>query len=293
MDQDIENMVNTCKGCALAAKAPLITHKPWPKTDRPWSRIHVDFTGPLEGFYYLIVVDSYSKWSEVLRCKNPTTEATISYLHELFAHFEVVDCLISDNGTQFTSTDFKEFCKIFQIKHITTPPYHPRSNGQAERFVDTLKRALKKAYGTPKEKALQQFLQVYRIMPNVNAPASLSPAEIMFARKVRSVFDKLLTKQTKQGPTSIVPRKKYSPREKVFFKMFKNNTSFWEPGTIEKRIRNMVYIIQGPRFSHKRHLNQIRKRLLDDCNSTPQEEVVMDTIYDTFDIQIPQAAPEL
>lgn len=118
MDQDIENMVNTCKVCALAAKAPLITHKPWPKTDRPWSRIHVDFTGPLEGFYYLIVVDSYSKWSEVLRCKNPTTEATISYLHELFAHFEVVDCLVSDNGTQFTSTDFKEFCEIFQIKHI-------------------------------------------------------------------------------------------------------------------------------------------------------------------------------
>lgn len=162
-------------------------------------------------------------------------------------------------------------------------------NGQAERFIDTLK----KAYGTPKEKALQQFLQVYRIMPNVNAPASLSPAEIMFARKVTSVFDKLLPKQTKQGPTSIVPRKKYSPGEKVFFKMFKNNTSFWEPGMIEKRIGIMVYIIQDTRFSHKRHLNQIRKRLLDDCNSTPQEEVVMDTIYDTFDIQIPQAAPEL
>ena len=53
----------------------------------------------------------------------------------------------------------------------------------------------------------------------------------------------------------------------------------------------MVYIIQGPQFSHKRHLNQIRKWLLDDTNSTPQEEV-MDTIYDTFDIQIPQAAPE-
>ena len=53
----------------------------------------------------------------------------------------------------------------------------------------------------------------------------------------------------------------------------------------------MVYIVQGPQFSHKRHLNQIGKRLSDDTDSTPQEEV-MDTIYDTFDIQTPQAVPE-
>ena len=41
MDQDITNMVKTCKSCALAAKAPPITHKPWPKFEQPWSRIHI------------------------------------------------------------------------------------------------------------------------------------------------------------------------------------------------------------------------------------------------------------
>ena len=127
------------------------------------SRIHVDFAGPLEDFYYLIVEDSYSKWPEVLRYRRPTMGTTFGFLDELFARFGVVDCVVSDNGSQFTSVEFKEFCEIFQIKHITTPQYHPRSNGQAERFVDTLKRALKKASGTPTDKALQQFLQVYRI----------------------------------------------------------------------------------------------------------------------------------
>ena len=178
-------MVKICKGCALAAKALPITHKPWPKSEQPWSRIHIDYAGPLEDFYYLIVVDSYSKWPEVLRCRKPTTAITINFLHELFAHFGVVDCLVSDNVTQFTSSKFKEFCETYKIEQITTSQYHRRSNGQSERFVDTLKRALKKAYGPPTKKSLQQFLQVYRIMANPNIPEARSPAEAMFGRKIR------------------------------------------------------------------------------------------------------------
>ena len=218
---------------------------------------------------------------------------TISALHELFARFGVVDCLVSDNGTQFTSGDFKDFCDTFQIDHITIPPYHPRSNGQAERFVDTLKTALKKAKGTPTEKALQQFLQVYRITPNENTPSSLSPAEVMFARKIRSVFDKLLPRQTKPGRSTTVPKKRYLPGEKIYFQMFRNNKTFWELGKIQKRIGNMVYIVEGPKFSHKRHLNQLRKRLSEDVNSgPPEQEEVMDVIYDTFSLPTPQAAPQ-
>ena len=48
MEKDIADMVDSCKGCALAAKAPAITCKPWPKTVQPWQRIHVDFAGPLD-----------------------------------------------------------------------------------------------------------------------------------------------------------------------------------------------------------------------------------------------------
>ena len=81
MDQDITNMVKICKGCAWVAKAPPIIHKPWPKSEQPWSRIHIDYAGPLEDFYYLKVVDSYSTWPEVLRCRKHTTATPlISYM---------------------------------------------------------------------------------------------------------------------------------------------------------------------------------------------------------------------
>ena len=228
----------------------------------PLSEIHLDLAGPFEGYYYLIVVDNFSRWPEVQRGKNPKSEIVIKFLYELFAMFGIVDSIVTDNGSQFTSKGFKDFCEIYQIKHITAASFHPRSNGQAKRFVDTLKRALKKLALRLRKKAVQQFLLVYRITPNMKTPVSQSPAEVMFAWRIRSVYDKMLPKQTKPATASIVPTKKYYLEEKVYHKMFKDNKSFWEAGTVEKRIGNVIYIIKGPQFTHKRHLNKKRKRSL-------------------------------
>ena len=55
----------------------------------------------------------------------------------------------------------------------------------------------------------------------------------------------------------------------------------------------MVYIIDGPNFSHKRHLNQLRKRWSDDINcNSPEQEEAMDVIFDIFDLPSPQPAPK-
>ncbi len=103
--------------------------------------------------------------------------------------FGVVDCLVSESMTQVTSSDF--LCDLDQSYHdrpqITQGPTNRRAlSGYA-------------AKSTPTGKTLQQFLQAYKIMPNDNTPLSLTPAEVMVARKIRSVFNKLLPKQTKPG----------------------------------------------------------------------------------------------
>ena len=141
-----------------AAKSPPVRTQLWPKTDIAWSRIHMDYAGPLNGYYYLVIVDSYSKWPEVFKYKHPTATKTIRALNEVFSRLGVPNTIVRDNGTMFTGSEFKVYYDSLAIEHITTPTYNPRSNGQAERFVDTFKRALKKPKGsTPRRKTFKLF----------------------------------------------------------------------------------------------------------------------------------------
>ena len=88
---------------------------------------------------FLIVVDSHSKWFEVEIMPSITSEATIAKLRDVFCRYGIPQQLVSDNGSQFTSEECCKFMKANGIEHSLVAPYHPRSNGQAERFVQTFK----------------------------------------------------------------------------------------------------------------------------------------------------------
>ena len=68
-----------------------------------------------------------------------TTNATIDSLRALFARYGLPHKLVSDNGPQFDAGEFKSFLKINCVKHTLCPPYHPSTNGLAERHVQTFK----------------------------------------------------------------------------------------------------------------------------------------------------------
>ena len=110
-------------------------------------RLHVDFAGPINGITYLILVDAYSKWPEVVPMTSPTSSQTIMALSRLFSQHGIPEIIVSDNGSQFTSDHFEEHCHRTPLRHTRPPPSPPQSNGQAERFVDTFKRARLKACG--------------------------------------------------------------------------------------------------------------------------------------------------
>ena len=82
----------------------------------------------------------------------------------------------------------------------------------------------------------------------------------MFARKFKFVFDKLIPQQAKFKKTVSPHKKHFYPGDKVLSKAYKNNITLWEVGTIEQRIGELVYIVQGlKKNTHKRHMNQLKK----------------------------------
>nr|XP_049463733.1 uncharacterized protein K02A2.6-like [Anopheles coluzzii] len=266
IDADIEEWVKTCHPCQAAAKSPAHSAPvPWPRAAGPWQRLHVDFAGPLDGDYYLIVVDSFSKWPEIIRTSNVTAKATIAMLRSLFARFGIPKTLVSDNGTQFTSEEFGLFCDRNGIEHITTAPYHPQSNGQAERFVDTFKRTVRKisADGTSLQEALDTFLLVYRSSPNPSLGNAKSPADIMLGRQMRTTLNLLRppSPETISMENEPKPSRQFQPNDLVYFKRFAGNGWRWVAGTIVKQLGHVMYMIgTDDQKMFRSHINQIRKR---------------------------------
>ena len=112
IDRHIEQMVRDCKSCqSVRNRPPTALLHPWSWPDGPWKRIHVDFTGPVFGSMFMVVVDAHSKWMEVIPMSTTTTEKTLEVLRNLFASYGLPEQLVSDNSPQFTSSDF-ELCTI-------------------------------------------------------------------------------------------------------------------------------------------------------------------------------------
>ncbi|KAF7234150.1 hypothetical protein EG68_12381 [Paragonimus skrjabini miyazakii] len=142
---------------------------------------------------YLILVDVYFKWPEIIPLRHATTSATVNNLRRIFSQHGFPETLVSDNGSQFTSVQFKEFCTQNNIQHLHSPPHHPQFNGRVERFVETFKRALLKFREEgPTGKVLQRFLLSYRFTPNPAILNGLSPAEALMGRKLRTKFDAMI-----------------------------------------------------------------------------------------------------
>ncbi|XP_012530378.1 uncharacterized protein K02A2.6-like [Monomorium pharaonis] len=106
---------------------------------------------------------------------------------ERFHKYGPLDVLVTDHGTQFTSELFDTFCR----SHLLSAVNHPQSNGQAERMVDIVKRAIAKD-PTNWKKQLLDFLYSYRYTPCLESPMGKSLAELLFRRRMNSPFTKWL-----------------------------------------------------------------------------------------------------
>ncbi|RWS20812.1 uncharacterized protein B4U80_06421 [Leptotrombidium deliense] len=118
---------------------------------------------------------------------------TIEKLELIFSRTGIPMEIVSDNGTTFTSKEFQMFCANNGIKHPLYHPYHPSTNGAAERLVQTFKKTMNKIPENISH-ALPLFLLTYRNMPH--STTGKTPAELFLGSKYSVQIDISISAKT-------------------------------------------------------------------------------------------------
>ena len=188
IDLQMEQLSQQCAQCEENARQPTRAPlRPWLFPQEPWKRVHLDYAGPIENRMILVAVDAYSKWISAMVVRSSTSEVTIEQLRMLFAEHGLPETIVTDNGTCFTSAEFTQFMRQNGIQHITSPAYHPSSNGLAERAVQLVKRGLTKMTDGSMQTRLARYLRSYRVTPH--GTTGSSPSMLLKGRQLRTLLD--------------------------------------------------------------------------------------------------------
>ncbi|XP_045445754.1 uncharacterized protein K02A2.6-like [Melitaea cinxia] len=261
ISNDIKDITSNCEGCIQNRNLPPLKHlHNWEWPNEPWKRLHADFAGPFRGHMWLIVMDAHSKWPEVAKMKLTTSSATIKCLRSMFARFGLPEQFVTDNGPQWTSAEFITFCKNNNIRHICTAPYHPASNGLAERGVQTFKKAMLAQTFNNKDlnHSVQQWLLAYRSAPH--ATTGRAPCELMLGRPLRTRLS-LIKKDVTIPRRSVCnkPVKQYLPGDKVLVASYDKSRK-WLEGIIDRPVGNVMYDVNTDRGILTRNVTQCLPR---------------------------------
>lgn len=277
LNKHIEQLVASCSTCMKYRKEP--TKSPlhvWQYPNEPGERIHADFL-ELNKKMFIVIIDEFSKWPEVIPMISTTSLNTINVMREYFSRYGICQTFVTDNGPQWTSKEFQTFIKNNCIKHILTPPYHPQSNGAAENMVGIFKDKMKKILdNTPNIiQAYCKFLLDYR--NTIHCTTGKSPAELHMNRKLNSKFD-LIIKQFNKEPyinNNLDVRTKVELSQNKTKKIFggKRNVNFkigdtvlarnyskgqkWITGKIKEKVGKVIFIVDTECGKIKRHIDQL------------------------------------
>ena len=197
LNTDIENLIKKCDTCSRYQRSnshdPLITHE---VPEAPWEKVGTDLF-QLGGKDYLIVVDYYSLWPEVYVLSKTTSKFVIDATKDTFARHGIPKVVISDNGPQYSSWQYRHFAREWKFHHRTSSPRYPRSNGLAEATVKTVKNIIRKCHMSNTD--IYKGLLAYR-----NTPLSCgkSPAQLIFNHPLQDSLPRI--EQQKQGHRPVV-----------------------------------------------------------------------------------------
>ena len=266
LDEMTKTCVKQCKTCQvnqnMPASAPI--HN-WEQTTKPWVRIHIDFAGPYLGKMFLVLTDAYSKWMGIYSMSDIKAVTLIDALRISFATHGLPYIIVSDNGSSFTSKEFKTlFIKIEQ--NITTALYHPSSNGAAKRAVQTFKSAMGKIAAESSNVSIKtlisRFLFSYRNTQHTQT--GKVPSELLFNRKVNTrlsllKFNRSIVNDEEKIAKSEVlkPLRIFHLGDQVWSCNYRRGDK-WIKGTIISKVGTVMYKEKCCNEIYETHIDQLR-----------------------------------
>lgn len=275
LDQDIQRAASDCKNCVQALPMPPERNRvSWPISRERWSRLHADYAGPISNKMLLVIVDAHSNWIEAIPVSRATANATVDSMRTLFSRFGLPRTIVTDNGTPFTGAEFAQFVQKNGIEHIRTPPYHPQSNGLAERAVRTLKDGLKRMPGVELSTALSRILCNYRNSPQASG---VSPSELLLGYRLRTRLDICFSPRNHELPKNPGAESAswyFAPGDAVYVRNYGVGDK-WTPGKVKSTSGARLVTVATADGVVRRHVDQVRKRSSDTGASretaTPEE----------------------
>jgi hypothetical protein len=196
MRRDVADFVRRCLKCqeVKVRAAPVVPGTSY-LPERPWELVFTDIMGPYprtakQNTHLLVVVCGFSKFIELFPMKTPTSVKVTEKLWEVCCRVGTFRTLVSDNGSQFTSDHYFEWCKALQISPFHISAYHAQAN-MTERYNATIKNIIVSYISRCRDWDKHLHEVSFALRSSVNESTKFTPAYLSTGRELRTPFDNL------------------------------------------------------------------------------------------------------
>lgn len=298
MTSQIRDHVSNCLACRAydvrQTKEPMMLRE---VPERPWQKVALDIFAH-DGKDYLIVVDYFSDYFEIDALTSTSAQAVINKLRSQFARHRIPEEVVSDNGPQFSSNEFRNFSEKWDFLHRSTSPYHSQSNGKAESAVKEAKKLLTRA----KETNEDPYIMLLERRNTPSAEIGCSPAQRLFSRRTRTLLPVANTLLRPEIPSHslvykrlrerMLRQKKYydrgtkqlprlSPGDEVWVAPTPGTNGLWRRGRVEGLKGERSYEVRVGNNLFRRIRVQLRKQRGEHARHRTQQPTQLNVSMDT------------
>ena len=277
MNSELKEWIQTCETCReFENSQPNETLMCHDVPDRKWQKVGVDLFS-LDGKDYMVTTGYRSNFWEVDCLTSTTSRAVILKLKPHFMRYGIPDTVMSDNGPQFVSEEFRRFSRSWGFNHITSSLHHSRSNGKAESSVKAAKRMIKKAQKSGED----QYFALLNIHNTPSQGTDTSPAQRLPGRRTKTIVPTtryLLDCQVNEQRLKTKSLKHMQDRQSTYYnrsatdlpvlrtgetvrmKPFKLGDKTWKKGKVIERLDERSYEVEDEEgASYRRNRVHLRK----------------------------------